>query len=681
MSVTTILLIALAALLALGFVVFKYFLGNKNRSTSTWLLAAFRFLSVFIILLLLINPTIKQLELEVVKPDLFLAVDQSASIRHLEVNDSVRDLASSLQNHPELNERFNVQLYGFGRDINRIESDTFSFEKQQSNISMALKGLSKLSTGKSAILLLSDGNQTVGEDFQYFNPGNSVSVFPVVTGDTTAQEDLSITRLNVNKYAFLNNQFPVETIVNYSGDENVRTTFSIKAGNSVVFSKEFNFDSENRSAVVTTNLPASGLGTRIYEVEITPLDDEKNKVNNSYRFGIEVIDERTTVLILSAISHPDLGMFKKSIEQNEQREATIEYITNLDKINLSDFQLVILYQPNNRFKVAIEKIEELNLNFLLVTGTETDWNFVNNIQGDFVKDISGQTQEFFPVYNPNYSRFQFEDIGFENYPPLLGIFGSLTFTANGADFLLYQQLEGIETDAPLLATYEDGEQVKRGVLFGEGIWKWRAQSFVEYGSFEEFDNFIGKLTQFLSATQKRDRLTFEAEPFYPENEEVVISARYYDETYTFDPEGELKIQLKNKNTDGVLEAQLLLNNNRYEVSLDNLEPGDYNFTINEENSGLSRSGSFSIIEYNIEQQFSSANLSKMKFLAENNSSPLYFLNQSEEIVEGLLQDDRFIPIQKSHEKTVPLISWKFLLILLVLSLSAEWFTRKYFGLI
>ena len=83
METSTILYITLALIAALGFVFFKYFAGNKKRSGNIFILAGLRFVSVFLLLLLLINPKITQQLLEVEKPLLLIAVDQSASIDHI----------------------------------------------------------------------------------------------------------------------------------------------------------------------------------------------------------------------------------------------------------------------------------------------------------------------------------------------------------------------------------------------------------------------------------------------------------------------------------------------------------------------------------------------------------------------------------------------------------------------
>lgn len=681
MPVNTIFLIALAAILALGFVFFKYFMGNKNRGRNTYFLAVLRFISIFILLLLLINPGIKQTTLEVEKPTLLLAVDQSRSIEYAENAEEVRSYVNSLQSNQELQDQFNIQTYGFGKDINRLGDEDLEFDKSQTNIHNALKSLERIKGGnQSAMVIITDGNQTIGEDYGYYITKENAIVFPVVVGDTTAQTDLSISNLNVNRYAFLNNNFPVEVILNYSGEGEVESRFEIKSGESVLFSKTVNFSAEDNSEIISTTLPANRLGTSLYEAVINPIPSEKNTINNSRKFGVEVIDERTLVLIVSSVSHPDLGTFKKSIEQNEQREAVIENVDNYKNIELDDFQLVIIYQPNNKFNSVFEDLQALNINYLIVSGTQTDWAFLNRIQQNFSKDFIFQTQEIFPVYNPNFSQFQFEDIGFEEFPPLEDVFGNMEIQNQAFSIMLFQQIEGVETDLPLLATLENNS-VKQGYLFGENIWKWRSQSYVDTGSFEEFDNFTGKLIQYLAGTQRRDRLTVDSEAVYLENENIVITAQFFDQNYVFNPDARLEIEIENLDTQNKIQAGMLPENNRYRFEIESLEAGDYNFKITEENSGISRQGSFTVLEYNVEQQFTSANISKLRTLARNNEQPLYFLDDQQEITQQLLNESSFFSVQKSREKTVPLIDWKILLVLLVLSLGIEWFLRKYFGLI
>ena len=126
---------------------------------------------------------------------------------------------------------------------------------------------------------------------------------------------------------------------------------------------------------------------------------------------------------------------------------------------------------------------------------------------------------------------------------------------------------------------------------------------------------------------------------------------------------------------------MVVGTNQYQVDLSSLPPSDYNFTVRVKDENISKSGSFTILEFNVEQQFMNANISKLNRLAASTIGKSYFIEDSENLINDLLTDNRYKTIQKSNKNTVPLIDFKMLLILLALSLSAEWFLRKFNGLI
>ncbi|PKD16110.1 hypothetical protein APR41_09965 [Salegentibacter salinarum] len=676
MNISTIILIAPAIIIALGFAFFQYLFKNKNKSRETYIYLALRFLSVFILLLLLINPKITSTTYELQKPNLILAVDDSESIAHLEQADTVQNILEELKSNEIIQERFELIQYNFGNEL--LNSTTPEFKATQTNISASLEAVKEFSRKKpTAVLLISDGNQSTGRDFRYFKPGNNQEIYPVVVGDTTQYSDLELSQLNVNTYAFLNNRFPVEAFISYSGEEQVDSKFIIRSGENVILSEEISLDSEDNSAVIRAELPASSLGVLSYEAEIIPLENEKNKANNTVQFAVEVIDERSKILLISAAPHPDIGTFKKSIETNKQRQLDIKYLED-DLSNLEEYQLIILYQPASGFTPVFEDLEENNQNYLLVSGTQTNWNFLNRIQDFVKKDFANQLQEIFAVKNPNFNQFQFEETGFSEFPPLEDKFGNISVQNNNFESIYFQEIENLGTSQPLMGIAGEGQN-KYAFIFGENIWRWRSNTYLENKSFEKFDNFIGKLVQNITSTQQRERLTIDYNSFYYENEAIKLTANFFDQNYQFDPNADLVIAVEY--SEERIESQLVLKHNGYEVDLGNLPAGKYDFKITETGSQIARSGSFEVIAYNIEQQFISANKNAMEALAENSGTQVHYQNQLQQLSNALLSNDKYKPVQKSRQKIVPLIDWYYLLFLLVLILAAEWFFRKYKGLI
>ncbi|MDH7913932.1 VWA domain-containing protein [Winogradskyella sp. SYSU M77433] len=677
MQTETILYITIAAITALLLALFQYLYKSKLKSNLKYILVALRFIAVFGILLLLINPKFQSNTYYNEKPTLVVAVDNSESVSYLEQDAGVNSILKSIDSSSELKERFNIQEYSFGKSVNNL--DSLSFTERQSNISQALKQFGEVFKDETApIILVTDGNQTYGSDYSYVYNSVNQPIYPIILGDSTVYSDLSIKQLNVNRYAFLKNDFPVEIITNYNGTEAVNTELKIWSGSNMVFRKTIQFDDAKTSEIVSTTLTANSVGVKTFRVELVPLEDEKNKVNNTKNFGVEVIDQKTNIALVSDKLHPDLGALKKSIESNEQRSVTIlnpkEYF---DKIN--DFQLVILYQPNNGFNRVLQEIKAQKLNTFTISGPITNWNLLNNSQGYFKQTITNQTENFQPNLNKNYNTFIVDNLDFNNYPPLKSEFGKTEFLVP-ADVILYKTVNGITTDQSLLSTIEF-ENTKHALLSGEGIWRWRAQSYLDTESFSDFDNFIGKLIQYLSSNKKRTRINIDYKSFYNGNDDVIISAQYFNKNYEFDNSASLSITLKNTEDDSVREVPLLLNNGNYTVDLSGIKAGEYNFTVKHASEAVSALGQFQVLEYNVEQQFLNADISKLKSLANNSSGKSYFSSETDDLIENLLSDKRYSTIQKSTKNIVPLIDWKYLLGLIALSLFAEWFIRKYNGLI
>jgi hypothetical protein len=673
----TITYIILSGIIALSLALFQYAYKSKTKGKRTWILAALRFVTLFSILMLLINPKFDKISYYKEKPNLVVAVDNSESIKYLNQSQNTSDVINTLKKNEELNENFNLEFYSFGKEINPV--DSLSFNEKQSNLALVFQRLSEVYNNSiSPTVFISDGNQTYGNDYVYMTKRYKQSIFPIILGDTTTYTDVKIQQLNVNRYAYLKNKFPIEVIATYNGNTNVNTQLKITAGNSTVFSKPISFSKTNTSQIVNLTLPASSVGVTSYRAQVVPLDNEKNRINNVKNFAVEVIDQKTKVAIVSDILHPDLGALKKSIESNEQRSA--EIVSTIDFIKKSsEFQLVIVYQPTNNFRALFSEIEKLKLNKIVIAGTKTNWSLLNQLQVNYKQELTNQIEEFQPSLNQNYGTFIVDNLNFGEFPPLKSEFGDISFTVP-FETILYKTVNGNQLDQPLFATFEIND-TREALILGEGIWRWRAQAYVNENSFNTFDNFIGKLVQYLSTNKQRTRLDVNYESFYNGNDNVRITAQFFNKNYVFEDNASLTITLKNKDTEDIKSFPFVLKNTNYEVDLSGLEAGNYTFTVKVTNENISKSGELKILDYNVEQQFLNANVTKLQSLATNSQGKAYFIDNTTSVITDLLNDSRFATIQKSTKKVVPLIDWKYLLGLIALSLALEWFIRKYNGLI
>ena len=675
MTTNTILLLLLSLLIAGGLSYFQYFYKAKTKSKVNLVLAFLRFLSIFAILLLLINPIITRKTLEIVKIPLAVVVDNSSSIIDLKAKETALKTYKKIIQNKDLQEKFDVQSYQFDSEFQSSES--FNFKGTQTNLDEVAKNLKSIYKNATfPTVLITDGNQTSGNDYVYSFDANN-KVYPLILGDTIKFLDLKVSQLNVNKYAFHKNKFPVEVFLQYSGNKSINADFSISQGNSVLSKQTVSFSPSKKSVIVTVLLPADKVGLQVFKASISSKEKEKNTYNNTKNFAVEIIDQRTNVAIVSAINHPDIGALKRAIEINAQRKVTV--VKPKDIKSLRDFTILILYQPTTEFKSVFEDNKLTGINTFIITGNNTDFNFLNQQQSNLVFKMSGQKEDYLAEFNSQFNLFAIDNLGFENFPPLQNPFG--TVTTNGTvSTLLVSKIRNIATNSPLLA-FAENQGKRSAFLLGENLWKWRLQSHIENQSFEKFDVFIDKIIQFLSSDTSKKSLVVNHENFYNSGEAIEISAQYFNKNYEFDEKARLTISVSNIKTKQTKNYDLLKGNNSFKVNLDGLSAGQYNFNVKELNSKTTYSSHFEILDFDIEKQFVNPDVEKLSQLATQTQAKVHYPNQVEDLIKTLLENQNYKAIQKEIVTKSPLIDWVWLLILIAISLASEWFVRKYNGML
>lgn len=675
MSKTTIILIILSVILAGLLSFFQYLYKATNKSKVYLLLAFLRFLTLFGVFILLINPIITRKSLEIKKTPLPIVVDNSISIKELVPTFDFMSTKEKFASNKQLNEKFELQFYQFDKEFE--SSNQLDFKGNQTNIDNVAHNLKQLYRNSIyPVVLFTDGNQTIGNDYMYsFNENNQV--FPVVLGDTTTVFDVKINQTNVNKYVFLKNKFPVELFLQYNGTANTNATLSIQNGNQTVHKQNVAFTPKNSNIIVSVLLEANQIGLQKYKATLTVNQSEKNKSNNSKNFTVEVIDQRTEIAIISAVNHPDIGVLKRSIEANNQRKVNLLNPNNISELN--KYNLLILYQPTPQFKSVFESAKQLKKNLFICTGNSTDFNFLNQVQNDFQLKVTTQKENYTAQFNANFNLFMLDNIGFDNFPPLENPFGTITSKGNTTT-LLEAKTRGIATGNPLVA-FSENNGTRNAYLFGENTWKWRMESYLNKKSFTDYDVFIDKTIQFLASNTSKKNLIVDFQSFYNKGETIEIKAQFFNKNYELDPNAQLTISVENKDTKKSKSYNLTKSNLDYQAVFDGLEKGEYRFTITEKETKASFLGTFEVLDFEIEKQFVNPDVKRLQLLANNTNAAVFYPDQTDQLIAELIKNEKYIPIQKETIKKSPLIDWKLLLVLIALTLSIEWFTRKYNGLL
>ncbi|MFK7811311.1 MAG: VWA domain-containing protein, partial [Maribacter sp.] len=414
MQTSTVLLIILAVIVALGLVLFQYYFKSKKRGKLSLLLSFLRFIGLFGIFLLLINPKFSKNEYTLEKANFIVLTDNSTSVG--DSKNSIDKVLNEIRANTSVNDKFKVEYYNFGNTIQ--QSDSLNFKEKNTDISKALKSLDEVyANTNTAVLLLSDGNSTIGEDYVFSGGNSKFPIYPIVIGDTTQYEDIRIDQINSNKYAFLKNKYPLEVYVSYDGDADVSSTLNITVNGKTAFRENIKLSSTNNSKTINTLMDANAVGLKNINISVTALNNERNTQNNTRNTVVEVIDEKTNIAIISSIMHPDVGALRKSIESNEQRSVSIKKPT-VDLKELDDVDVFLLYQPDPSFTSLYNYLKQKKASVFMIGGTKTSFNVVNKAQRNYNVEEGYPNQEVFGVLNPSFTKFDITDFSMDEFPPL-----------------------------------------------------------------------------------------------------------------------------------------------------------------------------------------------------------------------------------------------------------------------
>lgn len=685
--------ILLCILLGLGYAVFLYHRDENLREQSpllNWALGGARFLSVTLIALLLLSPLLKNIVREVKKPVVAIAQDVSESVaegwdeaERTAYQESLRQLAGQLQGDYEVKE------YAFGSSVR--EGIGFEFTDKTSNLSEALSTAYDLYSDQNlgAVILATDGIYNEGSNPLYTSTQLGAPVYTIALGDTTPQRDLVARRVFHNRIAYLGDKFSVQVDIaaeNAAGSNSQLRVYKVE-GNQLRLLQQSPVSINSNDFFETREvvLEASPAGVQRYRVALSEVPGEASTENNSKDIFVDVLDARQKILLLANSPHPDLTAFRQALASNKNYEITVAYIDEL-KENVAAFDFVILHQlPSRRNDVAgvLNTIAQRNTPHLFIVGAQSNLTRLNQVQPLAAIRAGGDnTNEVQARINAAFGFFKLSERltdNLTNFPPLLAPFGEYSLAGN-SQVLLYQRIGKVDTRYPLLALGQAG-QTKVGVLFAEGIWKWRLFDYLQHQNHDIFNELATKTVQYLSL--KEDKRRFRAslsKNIFNENESIYFDAELYNESFELVNEPDARLSITD--SEG---KQYNFTFNRvgaaYRLNAGILPVGNYSFqaSTNYNGENFTYDGQFSVQPIQLESYETTADHGLLRLLSEKYGGELVYPADMAAIADMIRGREAVKPVIYETSRTQPVINLKWLFFALLGLLTAEWFFRRYFG--
>jgi hypothetical protein len=684
------LIFFISILSASGVTLLLYHKSRDVVELKTWqraLLMCLRFLAIFLVTFLLAGPLIKTLRKIIQNPVLVLAIDNSTSVTSFSGDASPVDekLEMIEKLNQSLNEKFDIVNYTFGEEVRR--GNTPDFKEKRSAYSDVIQAVynNHFNENIGALLLVGDGIYNQGE-----NPLNvarplNYPVYTLALGDTTAYRDVRVAAIRINRNAFSGNKFPVEIDIRYQGMPNQNIRFNIQHRGGTVFTENIYTRESDGFVTISTSLDAELKGLQYYTALVETALDEQNKLNNSQQFVINVLENKQKILIISNGSHPDAGALKDALEGQINYEVSL-FTEEPYPSSIKDFNLVVLCQIPSASQSGRQIIDEANRNrvpILIMIGSQTHIPQFNLIgMGTEITLQAGNMEEAQPVVNKSFAAFTLSEKLLENmerYPPLKVPFARYQLDATW-NVIAYQRIRNIETDRPIMAVANRGG-VKAGIIFGEGIWRWRMYNYLMTDSHAEFTELMDKLVQYLALRDNEDNFVVDFRPVYNETEPILMTSEVYNDA--FEPINTPEVSLVLRDSTQQEYVYVFDRGNQfYRLDAGVFPPGDYHFEAKVEigNQMYTETGNFAVMPVNIELLETQANHRMLYQLAQLTGGGFYLPADTDNLIESIISNSRIRPFTyfQSLLSEILNLRWIFFIILSILSL--EWFLRKFWGI-
>lgn len=629
-----------------------------------------RGLTYFAIFLLLLPIKIEKQKKKIQKPVLYVLADQTESIKKQSADKDLKNIWQALKK-AEINKHFDTHFYTFDTALHT--TDTLSFTSKKTDIAAVLQFLKNLhqSDQTTPVILLTDGQSTQGQSYVYqWNKDSHFQFFPIAFGDTIKHNDVAIDLLNVNPFVYKGNRFQVEIFTSYSGKKKVQTQLVILQQDKTVYKKNISFSDKEKTQQISILLPATSKGFFSYQAYLQPISNEKNRLNNRNYFSVEVLDNVREILLLSSIIHPDLGVIKRSLKRNKYLQIELKNPKNTN-IDYKAYQAVVLYQPTKDFASAFDKISQHKMSWWMITGSQTDWDFLNARKLFFSKQSAASLENYFPRKNTNFSLFKLPDLKTDILPPLVDKYGYISLKGT-TQTAFFSNIKGVNTQQAL---WVFNSSKKQSLLAGENLWKWAMQSGI-YKKQAAFDQMLQQTIRYLSLADHFDRIKLQYQRQFYQGGSIVIGTQILNKNLEINPKAHPVLSLQKAGQKSTY--PMSFQGDFYKADLSNLSPGTYGFTVSDATTHLKKMGSFVVLNYNAEAKNPNANMKDLKRLAQATGGKLYNKTQIEDLLKSLSQKKYPDIIHISMQKQA-LVNYRLLLFLIVLFLGLEWFIKKMRG--
>lgn len=678
------------------------------------MLIVLRGMALCLILLVLFGTILQFNFLQQKRASVALLVDDSAS---LQISDKGTKRSEVLQgilqssSLSDIRQTYTVYPYAFSDKIgsvNKAFSDSLSFQGRGTDLARALKSAAEPRSGDipAAIILLSDGRYTIGDNPARIAGQLNLPVYSVGIGDTAKKSDIVITRVLSNDITYKDNLTSCEVFFQGYGFGGKKVSLRLKQDGNILGEKKVTIPSNNLETRVNFEFKLSETGINKLTLEVDQFAEELTGENNVRDFYIKVLESKISILLLASSPSPDLTFLKRLLSTDKDVELTVRTEKKSggfyqgrfpDKAAFNQYDLFLLLDfPSGNTSSFVWNMVETAVKdeqkpFMFFAGRHFSIDKINSLQ-DYLPctierkltvtaepPVITQENRSHPLLMINHTTTV---SSWNSLPPIFPACRVSAIKPN--DKVLCEFGEGYSGRSsfptkPLILVHQAAGD-KSLLFLGYGFYRWDLVMWGIGKTNQLLQGFMGNALRWLSVQEDDDRVILKTSKFnFRAGEEVFFLVQAYDQAY--EPLRGAKVELSST-TPHTTEKLVLRDrgDGRYSEEKRFFEPGKYTVSAevyrDDQIVGKDEE-SFSVDNFNPEFVNTRADFKLLKSVSSLSGGKFFSIHN----LDSLDQYIQFEPEQVELTRELEFFQSPWVLVVIILLLSLDWFLRKRKGML
>ncbi|MEE9443142.1 MAG: vWA domain-containing protein [candidate division Zixibacteria bacterium] len=598
-----------------------------------------------------------------------------------------------------------LEYYSFAESLD-VTRTGINLNGGKTDFGTALNQLRKSTTldRHDYIFLFSDGRGTDGENLADLARGFDRPIYTVAVGDSIEKNDIALNEVQYNNVIYAGRQTEIQAIISQQGQVSGSLQVRLLQGNQTLVQASAPPPGSGKTAEKSLTFTPAAPGKMILDLEITGDSGEQNRLNNRRKFAVRVLKSKVNVLLYSSSLNQEYAFLNRYLRGRED----IEVVSVIDAAGgdrlgdrfpnttekLNSYDAVILIDPNlgrlsQHYDKFVSYLTDRGGGLFVLMGEEyaksCSRSRIESLMPLAVSEAQINYGRYLMIPDPQMilhpaaklgdSREEIENT-WANQPPFASVVIVDSVRSTGVA-LAYAEGEYSRDRRCGFALRRMGA----GKILASAVlpfWHWSFYPFGVGGDASVYQELFSSSIRWLTIGDETDRINFEPQSeVFQDGEEVIFSGAAHDEGFRpiENASGELIIVSASGDTTRARIIQDITKVGAYRSEAGILAPGEYSFRaeLMAENVRLGRfEGRFAVDDIDRETAFADVNWTNLERAAVNSGGVFAPYSDLQPIIDAV---DAY-PTRVTETDDIRLWDHLVLLIIIIVSLSLEWFIRK-----